>query len=107
MLSSLSAHKSNRVDVEQQRGRAPLPSRFGIKKMGFPERQLKGMHSVRVLVEQVAQIRCRIVRGCDGQQHESGLYGGRIWRLTMAHAPRVAGKVAEAITCLDSTRRAG
>src|SRR6266851_1764906 len=56
--------------------------------MGFPERQLKGMHPVRVLVEQIAQVRCGTVRGCDGQQHEPGLYGGRI-RRSLQHGETV------------------
>ena len=30
---------------------------------------LPGRKDVRILVEQVAQIRCRVVRGCDGHQH--------------------------------------
>src|SRR6266481_357609 len=52
------------------------------------------MHPLGILVEQVAQIRCRVVRGCDGQQHGWNYTGDprrRLW-LSLVDASDLAPK---------------
>ena len=77
VLSPFSAHQADRIDIEQNRRRAALRRRFRIEKMGLTERQLERMHPLRILVKQVSQVRRRLVRSRDGQQHGwnyTGLY---------------------------------
>ena len=75
MLATLATNQSNRIDIEQQGSRAPFRGRFRIENMSFPKRQLERMQFRRVLVKQIAQVRCRVMRSCERQQH------GRIIRV--------------------------
>ena len=75
MLTLLAANESNRIDIEQQGSRAPFRGRFGVENMCFPKRQLERMQFRRVLVKQIAQVRCRVMRSSERKQH------GRIIRV--------------------------
>src|SRR5882672_2076204 len=75
MLPTFSPHQSNGIDVEQQCSGAALVSSFGIEEMHLAKRQLERMHPLWILVEEVAQIRSRLVSCGYGQQHKGGLYG--------------------------------
>ena len=64
-----SANQADRIHIKKQRRRASLGCRFGIKEMRFPKGHFKGVHLRRVLVQQVAQVRCWLVRSCDRKKH--------------------------------------
>jgi len=91
MLTPLAANQSNRIDIEQQGSRAPFRGRFRVENMGFPKRQLERMQLCRVLMKQVAQVRCWVMRSCERQQH------GRIIRVRKSLA-------LARLSCLETTR---
>ncbi len=67
--SSAITDQPDRIDVEQKRRRTTLRSRFRIEHVRLSKRKLKRMQSRRIFVQQVTQIRRRLIRGCNGQQH--------------------------------------
>lgn len=65
---STPAHKSERVEIEDQCGRAPVVRRFGIGDIRRAEAEGEALQAVRVLGQQMAEVRHKAVRGGDGQQ---------------------------------------
>ena len=63
------AHQADRIDIEEQRGRAALGCRFGIIDMGLPERERKRLHLRRVLMEKKTQVGGGNVGGRKCQKH--------------------------------------
>jgi hypothetical protein len=67
-----SAHEADRIDFYEERGGAAFGRSFGIKDVRLAERQIRGVHALRMLVEQIAQIRCGIRGARQRQQHGRG-----------------------------------
>ena len=53
------------IDIEQQASGTALGADFGIKDMNLAETQVERLAPVRMLMQQVAEVRCRLVRCCD------------------------------------------
>ena len=66
------ADQAHGIYVEQKGSSAPLGVGLRIEDLGRAERQLEGLRAIRALVEKEAQIRRRLVRFADGQQHGPG-----------------------------------
>ncbi len=69
VLAPVAADEADRVDLEQQRGGAPLRRRLGVKDVRLTSRDGERLGPVRVLVQQVAQVGRWRAGGGDGQQH--------------------------------------
>jgi len=63
------ADQANRIDLEQQRGRAPLRRRLRVEDVCLTSRDGERLEFVRVLVQQVPQVGRWRAGGRDGQQH--------------------------------------
>jgi hypothetical protein len=61
--------QGDRVDLEQQRSRAPLWRRLRVEDVCLASRNGERLQPVRVLVQQVPQVGCWRAGGGDGQQH--------------------------------------
>jgi len=61
--------QSHRIDLDLEGNGTSFVGGFRIKHVGFSESQLERLHPSRVFPQQMAQIRCRVMRGCDGKQH--------------------------------------
>jgi hypothetical protein len=72
------AHEADRVDVDQQRRGATVLGGVRIEHVRPSERQRQLLHAVGMLVQQMAEIGRRPVRGGERQQHE------RRWRVSVA-----------------------
>ena len=62
-------HEPHRIDVDQQRRRAPLLPRLRIKHDRLAERQLDAIQPRRILVQQIPEIRRRPVRRRNREEH--------------------------------------
>lgn len=69
LAAALSTHQRHRIDVEHERRRASVVAGLRIEEPRAPERQLHVVEPCRVLVQQVAEVRCRAVRGRDLEIH--------------------------------------
>jgi len=69
LLPASFAHQSDWIDVEEQGGRAALGVRLGVEDVRLPERRLERLQARGVLVQQVAEIGRRTMRGGDGELH--------------------------------------
>ena len=58
-----------KLHIEEQRGGAALLGRFRVKDMRLAKGQWKRLRPARVLVQEVAEVCSRGVRGGDGEQH--------------------------------------
>src|SRR5438445_5108867 len=83
-VRSLATSHAHRVHVEQQTGRTPFRPNFRIENMDFAEAQIEALTTVRMFVQQIAQVRRGPVSGCDGQEHSAVLFG--------THMPRLGGE---------------
>jgi predicted peroxiredoxin len=54
------------INIEQKGSCTKLHRSFGIKDMDLPEVQPKGLHTVRMFVQQIAKIGCRFMGCSDG-----------------------------------------
>jgi hypothetical protein len=63
-------HESNWIDVEHQRRGAPLRGGFRIHDVSLAEGELEALRAAGILVEQIAEIRRRLMSSADGQEHE-------------------------------------
>src|SRR5262245_5677178 len=70
--AAAAAHKLHGIDLQQKGRRAALGRRLGIEHVRPAERQVESLRTSRVLVQQIAQVRCRLVRGGNSQQHARG-----------------------------------
>ena len=68
------AHEADRIDLEQQRRRAPLRPRLRVEHVRRAHRLRERLHPARMLVQQVSQVgRRRAGRG-NGQQHNHPVF---------------------------------
>ena len=65
------ANQADRIDVEQQRGGTPVRVDLRIEDVRLAEGQIERLASVRVFVQQIAQVAGRSVGCGNGQQHGS------------------------------------
>jgi hypothetical protein len=66
---SLAAHQADGVDVQHQGRLATILVGLGVDDDRLAERQLGLMHAVGMLVQEVAEVRGRLVGGADGEKH--------------------------------------
>ena len=62
---STTAYQRHRVDLDQQSCRAEVNGSIGIEHIGLSKRKLFRLETCRVLVEEIAEIGCRLMRGGD------------------------------------------
>ena len=74
--AAASPHQTNGIDVDQQRDGAPLRRGLRIEDARPPERQRDRLLAVRVLVQQKAQVRRRLMRRRHREQHPTRLSVG-------------------------------
>ena len=76
MSSSLGRARAGSVDIEQQRDRATLVGRLWVEHRRHSEGLRETLHTVGVLMQQIAQIGRRDMSGRDGQKHVISLPDG-------------------------------
>ena len=67
--AALSAHQTDRVNVEEQRCFAARLTGLRIEYPGLAEAQLDRVQPVGMLVQQKAEVGCRLMGARDGQKH--------------------------------------
>ncbi len=63
------AHERYRVDLDQQSRGAEVDRSIGIEHIGLPKRKLFRLEACWILVQQIAEIGCRLMRGGDREEH--------------------------------------
>src|SRR6185437_6503856 len=58
-------YERHRIDLDQQCRRAEVNRSVGIKHIGLSKRKLLRLETCRVLVQQIAEVCCRLMRGGD------------------------------------------
>ena len=66
-------HQTHRINIQKQRGGATVRLRLGVENVGPAKGKGEGLQPARVLVQQVTQVRSRVMRGGDGEQHDDSV----------------------------------
>jgi hypothetical protein len=81
------ADQPNRIDIQQQGGRAAVRVGLGVNDVGLAEGERERLAAGRVLVQEVAEVGRRPVRRCDRQEHRGLAAPGRWEQSIKSTAP--------------------